>query len=90
MYIAFMVALQIRDVPEDVRAALAERARERSQSLQAYLLSLVQTDARRSRNATVLGRLANRSDGTRSRPGETAAQMAAGRKERDAHLGPPG
>ena len=33
-----MVALQIRNVPEEVRKTLAERARGRGQSLQAYLL----------------------------------------------------
>ncbi len=82
-----MVALQIRDVPENVRDALAQRARERGQSLQAFLLMLVETEARRSRNAAVLGRLARRSDGIRTQPGETAAEIAAARMRREADLG---
>lgn len=71
-----MVALQIRDVPEDVRDVLAERASARGQSMQAFLLALVEAEAQRARNAAVLARLANRTDGTRSAPGETAAELA--------------
>lgn len=77
-----MVALQIRNVPEDVRGALVERARERGQSLQAFLLALVETEARRTHNAAVLSRIAKRSDGMRTKPGETAAEVAAGRRRR--------
>ncbi|MGH3843031.1 MAG: hypothetical protein ACRDS0_16525 [Pseudonocardiaceae bacterium] len=57
-----MVASQIRDVPEDV---LAQRARARGQSLQAFLLWLVEQEARRSRNLAVLDRFADRTDGSR-------------------------
>ncbi|MFI5834422.1 FitA-like ribbon-helix-helix domain-containing protein [Micromonospora sp. NPDC051300] len=71
-----MVALQIRDVPEDVRNALAAEARARGQSLQAYLLELVETQARRLRNAAILDGFGGRSDGTRSLPGESAADLA--------------
>jgi len=39
------LALQIRDVPEDVRDRLASEARRRGQSLQAYLLGLVTREA---------------------------------------------
>ncbi|MER7167518.1 hypothetical protein ABT336_15805 [Micromonospora sp. NPDC000207] len=67
-----MVALQIRDVPEEVRDVLAAQAKARGQSLQAYLLDLVETQARRLRN-TALDRFAGRSDGARSLPGESAA-----------------
>jgi len=52
------VALQIRDVPEEIRDALAEAAAERGQSMQVYLLNLVSADARRRRNAEVFDRLA--------------------------------
>lgn len=72
-----MVALQIRDVPEDVRDVLAERASARGQSMQAFLLGLVQAEAQRARNAVVLARLAKRTDGTRSAPGQTAAELSA-------------
>lgn len=71
-----MVALQIRDVPEDVRDALAVQAKARGQSLQAYLLELVELQARRLRNMAVLERFAGRSDGSRSLPGETSVELA--------------
>jgi antitoxin FitA len=85
-----MVAVQIRDVPEDVRDALAERARQRGQSLQAFLLALIETEARRSYNAVVLSRLAKRTDGTRTQPGQTAREVAADRRQRATELDEPG
>jgi antitoxin FitA len=75
-----MVALQIRDVPEEVRDVLADQARAHGQSLQAYLLDLIETQARRARNVAVLDRFADRSDGSRVLPGETPAELA---EERD-------
>lgn len=78
-----MVALQIRDVPEDVRDALVERARAQGQSLQSYLLSLVEEDARRAKNRAVLSRFAGRSDGSRTAPGETGDELRAARESRD-------
>ncbi|MBT8224297.1 MAG: hypothetical protein HKP61_00710 [Dactylosporangium sp.] len=71
-----MVALQIRDVSDDVRDALVAQAKARGQSLQAYLLELVETQAVRLCNTAVLDGFAGRSDGTRSVPGETAAELA--------------
>jgi antitoxin FitA len=82
MHNACVVAIQIRDVPEDVRDALVIQARARGQSLQAFLLDLVETQARRVRNATVLNRFVDRSDGTRSLPGETASELAEEREQR--------
>jgi hypothetical protein len=82
MYNACMIALQIRDVPEEVRDVLAERARARGQSLQAFLLNLVEAEAKRARNAAVLARFAGRTDGVRAQPGETAAELAAERARR--------
>ena len=84
-----MVALQIRDVSEEVRDALAEQAKARGQSLQAFLLDLVEAQARRPRNAAVLARFSGRSDGTRSGPGEIGSELAALRRERDAVIGDP-
>lgn len=81
-----MVALQIREVPDEVRNALAERARERGQSLQAFLLALVVAEARRSQNASVLSRIEKSSGGTRVKPGETAAEVTADRRRRLADL----
>lgn len=59
MYNACMaVALQIRNVPDEVRDALVERASQRGQSMQAFLLDLVQREARLARNATMFERTA--------------------------------
>jgi antitoxin FitA len=77
-----MVALQIRDVPDEVRDALVAQARARGQSLQAYLLEMVETQARRIRNTAILDRFAGRSDGARSLPGETSAELTGQRERR--------
>ncbi|MEU2613881.1 hypothetical protein ABZ570_20190 [Micromonospora sp. NPDC007271] len=77
-----MVALQIRDVPEEVRDALAAEAKARGQSLQTYLLELVETQARRLRNTAILDRFSGRSDGTRSLPGESTAELTDQRERR--------
>ncbi|MCP2165550.1 FitA-like ribbon-helix-helix domain-containing protein [Goodfellowiella coeruleoviolacea] len=81
-----MVALQIRNVPEHVRAALVERARVRGQSLQAFLLALVEAEAQRSTNRAVLARFSGRTDGSRSAGGETANELRALREQRDQAL----
>ncbi|MGA4729804.1 FitA-like ribbon-helix-helix domain-containing protein [Micromonospora taraxaci] len=78
-----MVALQIRDVPEEVRDALAAQAKARGQSLQAYLLELVETQARRLRNPATLARFAGRSDGVGALRGESAAELTEQREQRD-------
>lgn len=54
MYSACMVALQIRDVPPAVREALAREARRRGQSLQAYLLDIVEAEAARRDNVDLI------------------------------------
>lgn len=46
------VALQIRDVPEAVRDVIAEQAARRGQSMQAYLLAMVQREARIARQVS--------------------------------------
>ncbi len=81
MYYACMVAIQIRDVPEDVRDALAAQAEESSQSLQRFLLGLITAQARRSRNVELLRRFAGRDDGVRAVPGQTAADVSAEREQ---------
>lgn len=45
-----MVAIQVRDVPDDVRAALAAEATARGQSLQVFLSEVLEREARMSRN----------------------------------------
>ena len=52
------VALQVRDVPEEVRDALAEAAAARGQSMQAYLLDLVVEEARIARATSAFADLA--------------------------------
>lgn len=82
-----MVALQIRGVPEEVRDTLVERARARGQSLQAFLLSLVEAEAGRSANRSVLARFSGRSDGSTVSENETANELRNLRVERDDALG---
>lgn len=50
------VALQIRDVPLAVRDAIAEQARREGQSVQSYLLRLVEREARLIQNADLFDR----------------------------------
>jgi antitoxin FitA len=81
-----LVALQIRDVPDEVRDALAAQARQRGQSLQAYLLELVRQQAQRANNAALLNRFSGRDDGIRTAPGELAALVAEERHTREQDL----
>lgn len=48
------MALQIRDVPEDVRDTLARAAAGQGRSLQAYLLELVRREALARRNIDIV------------------------------------
>lgn len=50
------VARQIRDVPDAAKYALAAEASRPGQSVQAYLLGLVEREARLLRNATAFER----------------------------------
>ncbi|WHM38508.1 hypothetical protein [Streptomyces sp. BPTC-684] len=77
-----MVALQIRDVPEEVRAILADRAAQQGKSLQAYLLSLVTAEAERANNLALLRTFEDRSDGTGGSMAATVAEIEAARSER--------
>ena len=54
------VAMQIRDVPEDVRDLIAEKAAEQGQSVQAYLLALVVHEGNVLRNGRAFERTAGR------------------------------
>ena len=82
-----MVALQIRDVPEELRDRLSELARQRGQSLQAYLFDVVSDEARRQDNLAVLDRLGRGRYGTRLSPADIAGALHTGRAERDTELG---
>jgi antitoxin FitA len=52
------VAIQIKDVPEEVRDALASRAAARGQSTQTYLRSLLEREYQAHRNRQLLEALA--------------------------------
>lgn len=52
------VALQIRDVPDAVKDVLAAEARRQGQSVQAYLLAVVEREARLLQNGYVFDRTA--------------------------------
>ncbi|KLO31934.1 hypothetical protein ABW16_03125 [Mycolicibacter heraklionensis] len=52
------VAIQIKDVPEEVRDALAARAEARGQSTQTYLRSLLEREYQAGRNRQLLETLA--------------------------------
>jgi len=81
-----MVALQIRDVPDEVRDVLVAQARRRGQSLQAYLLDLVRQQAQRANNAILLGRFSGRDDGIRTAPDEVSGLLAEQRQAREQGL----
>ena len=85
--IACMVALQIRDVPEELRDRLSELARQRGQSLQAYLFDVVSDEARRQDNLAVLDRFGQGAYGTRLSPADIDGALRTARAERDAELG---
>lgn len=82
--IACVVDIQIRDVPEPTRKALAEMARARGQSMQAYVRALLDEHARRAGNVALLRQVRAVDGGCVTRPGETASELDALRAERDA------
>jgi hypothetical protein len=49
-----MVAIQIRDVPDDVRDALQREAERRHQSLQTMLMDILTREAASARNRSLL------------------------------------
>jgi antitoxin FitA len=81
-----MVALQIRDVPDEVRDRLASVAALHGQSLQAYLLELVKADARRNRNKELIATMRGRTDGDRATIEESMELKHSLRAERDRQL----
>ena len=81
MYNAIMVSIQVRDVPEQVRDTLAEVAR-REGIHAAYLLSLLEEDARQARNVMLLRQVRETGGGYVAAAGETEAELDAIRAER--------
>lgn len=82
-----MVALQIRDVPEELHDRLSELASQRGQSLQAYLFDVVSDEARRQDNLAVLDRFGRGGYGTRLSSADIDGALRTARAERDAELG---
>ena len=73
--------LQIRDVPDDSRRELKARAAAQGQSLNAYLLDLINREVARPTVAEVLDRAARRSERATA---SALDAVAAARDERDA------
>jgi antitoxin FitA len=82
-----MVALQIREVPEELRDRLTELARQRGQSLQAYLFDVLRDEARRQDNLAVLDRFSKRAYGSHLSPPDVLGALDAERATRDTELG---
>lgn len=84
-----MVALQIRDVDEQVRDKLAAAAKRRGQSLQSYLHDVINDEARRLDNVAVIERFARRGHGASVSPQDVIDTLHAERQARDSALGVP-
>ena len=84
-----MVALQIRDVPEDLRDKLAVIAGERGQSLQAYLFDVIKDEVRRRDNLAVLQRFSGTSYGASLTNRDVLGVLEEERGRRDRQLGMP-
>jgi antitoxin FitA len=80
---AMSAYVQIRNVPEATRSALKARAAAKGESLNTYLLKLLERDVARPSVAEVLDRAARRAE----RSGDPAIDtLRAAREERDAEL----
>ncbi|MEQ6902644.1 antitoxin [Nocardioides sp. YIM 152588] len=76
--------LQIRDVPDESRRELKSRAAARGQSLNAYLLELIDREVSRPTVAEVLDRAARRSERATASAQEV---VATARADRDGDVG---
>ncbi|MFF5625731.1 hypothetical protein ACFY5A_10215 [Microbacterium sp. NPDC012755] len=81
-----MVAIQVRDVPESVRDDLVRAARERGQSLQAFLADVLETEARKSRNRELLRTMTPIPVLGGAAPGEISELIRRGHEGRDAQI----
>jgi plasmid stability protein len=78
-----MVAIQVRNVPDEVRQALAEQAAARGESLQALLLELLTRESRSGVNTALLRLFEDRTDGSHLSAAELAGVIGEARGERD-------
>lgn len=81
-----MVAMQIRDVPVDVRDDLAREAQARGVSLQVYLRGVIEREARAARNRDFLRTLTPVPVDGGFSADDAVALIAEGRAERDRAL----
>ncbi|MFE6508661.1 hypothetical protein ACFVDI_23025 [Nocardioides sp. NPDC057767] len=73
-----MAYLQIRDIPDDVRDVLAQRAKDRGQSLNSYLRDVVLREASFANNQALIDRVvASRGDSKFTTEDVLAARDAA-------------
>ncbi len=82
-----MVALQIRDVPDEVRDMLTERAKARGQSLQAFLREVVLREASFAHNIAVLDRAVPWRAGSSATGQDVLDALATARTERPGEVG---
>ena len=78
-----MSLLQIRDVPEEARRGLKAQAATRGQSLNAYLLDVIDREVGRPTVAEVLDRAAQRAERATASAADVVAAACA---ERDGQL----
>lgn len=81
MHNACMKNVQVRNVPERVHRVLRRRAEEAGQSLQEYLLQLLETEAGRPTMKEFLDRVSKRAGGTFT----TDEVVRAIREDRESH-----
>lgn len=74
------VAIQIKDVPEEVRDAIAARAAARGQSTQVYLRALLEREFRAERNKHLLETLVGRRSLSMSAD-EAVEEIGGGRED---------
>jgi len=83
-----MVAIQIRDVPEATRELLASAAERRGESLQAFLMDVLDRQAKNEKNRRLLEEYAANPlypDGTFTSE-EIVEEIRRGRRERTAQI----
>lgn len=81
-----MVAIQVRDVPDAVREALAAEADSRGQSLQVFLSEVLEREARLSRNRAWLTEIRDSPIARVESDVGTAELIREERADRTAHL----
>ncbi|MFD1718935.1 hypothetical protein [Georgenia deserti] len=79
-----MAYLQIRDVPDDVRDVLAERARERGQSLTMFLRDVVMREASFAANRVLLDQVAASRRATGVTTADVLSSLDSARERADA------